>query len=78
MCFCDPGRVFSIDGSMARVATNDGLCDVSLRLIEAAGDRVQIGDWVMLSLGLVVSVVDEADGQAAFDEIAALRRGGAA
>ena len=75
MCFSDPGRICSIDGSVARVLTTDGLHDVSLRLVEAAGERVDIGDWVLVSLGLVVSVVEESEAQILFDEMMALRRG---
>ena len=75
MCFSDPGRVCSIDGSDARVETSDGLRDVSLRLIEASGEHVEVGDWVLVSLGLVVSVVTEAEAQVLFDEMTALRRG---
>jgi hydrogenase assembly chaperone HypC/HupF len=75
MCFFDPGKVCSIDGSTARVMTNDGLHDVSLRLMEAAGApvAVAVGDWVLVSLGLIVSVVDEAEATTLFNEMTALR-----
>jgi hydrogenase assembly chaperone HypC/HupF len=75
MCFSDPGRVCSIDGSNARVLTTDGEHDVSLRLMDAAGERVAIGDWVLVSLGLVVSVVDEASAKILFNEMTVHRRG---
>jgi hydrogenase assembly chaperone HypC/HupF len=75
MCFSDPGRVTAIDGSIAQVQTVDGVSEVSLRLIEATGLHVCVGDWVLVSLGLVVDVVDAAAGQAIFDEMSALRGG---
>jgi hydrogenase assembly chaperone HypC/HupF len=73
MCFTDPGQVTAIDGSIAQVQTVDGASEVSLRLIEAAGRQVCVGDWVLVSLGLVVDVVDAAAGQMIFDEMSALR-----
>jgi hydrogenase assembly chaperone HypC/HupF len=75
MCFSDPARVCSTDGTTARVLTTDGIREVSLRVIESAGERVEIGDWVMVSLGLVVSVVGAAEAKALFNEMALLRRG---
>lgn len=73
MCFADPAKVFSIDGSTARVMTDDGLQDVSLRLVEAAGDVVRPGDWVLVALGLIVSVVDDDDAQILFNRRTAIR-----
>ena len=75
MCFTDPGQVTAIDGSIALVRTVDGSTEVSLRLIEVGGRQVRVGDWVLVSLGLVVDVVDAAAGQMIFDEIFALRGG---
>jgi hydrogenase assembly chaperone HypC/HupF len=73
MCFTDPGRVTAIDGSIAHVQTVDGVTEVSLRLLAAAGRQVCVGDWVLMSLGLAVEVVDAAAGQTIFDEMSALR-----
>jgi hydrogenase expression/formation protein HypC len=76
MCFSDPGRVCAIEGSQARVRTGDGEHEVSLRLMEASGEHVVVGDWVLVSLGLVVSVVDDAAAaETLFDEMTELRRG---
>jgi hydrogenase assembly chaperone HypC/HupF len=74
MCFSEPGRVRSIDGSMVRVETADGVFDASLRVIAAGGRAVAIGDWVLMSLGLVVEVVDECEGRALLDQMRALRQ----
>lgn len=73
MCFSDPARVCSTDGSTAHVCTPEGIREVSLRVIEATGERVEAGDWVLVSLGLVVAVVDEAEGLSMFDEMVRLR-----
>jgi hydrogenase assembly chaperone HypC/HupF len=75
MCFSDPARVCSIDGATAHVLTTDGMSAVSLRVIEAAGERVEVGDWVLVSLGLVVAVVDPAEAKALFNEMTTLRQG---
>jgi hydrogenase assembly chaperone HypC/HupF len=75
MCFSDPARVCSTDGTTAHVLTTDGIREVSLRVIEAAGERVEVGDWVLVSLGLVVSVVGEAEAKVLFNEMSMLRRG---
>lgn len=73
MCFTEPGRVASIDGSMVRVDTPDGVVDASLRVIEASGRAVGVGDWVLMSLGLVVEVVDEQEGRRLFEQMHHLR-----
>jgi hydrogenase maturation factor len=74
MCFTEPGRVQSIDGSIARVATADGVCETSLRIVEAEGRPVVVGDWVLTTLGLVVAVVDEREGMQLFEQARMLRR----
>lgn len=63
MDFIDPGRVWSIDGSMARITTDQGMTDASLFTMEADRRPVHVGDWVLVVLGLVVDIVDEADGR---------------
>lgn len=73
MCFTEPGRVASIDGSMVRVETADGLMDASLRVVEASGRTVGVGDWVLMSLGLVVEVVDEGEGRRLVEQMRELR-----
>ena len=75
MCFSDPAQVCSTDGATAHVRTTEGIRKVSLRVIEAAGERVEVGDWVLVSLGLVVAVVDEVEATTLFDEMAVLRGG---
>ncbi|MGK0274194.1 MAG: hydrogenase assembly chaperone HypC/HupF [Ilumatobacter sp.] len=75
MCFSDPARVCSIDGANAHVLTTDGMSEVSLRVIAAAGERVEVGDWVLVSLGLVVAVVDQAEAEVLFNEMTTLRQG---
>ena len=74
MCFSEPGRVRSVDGSMVRVETADGVLDASLRVLEAGGRTAAVGDWVLMSLGLVVDLVDEAEGYALVEQMRALRQ----
>ena len=69
MCFTEPGRVAAIDGSMVRVETADGVLDASLRVVEASGRAVGVGDWVLMSLGLVVEVVDELEGRRLLEQM---------
>lgn len=75
MCFAEPGCVRSIDGSMVRVETVHGVVDASIRMMEAGGATVAVGDWVLMSLGLVVDVVDEADGRALMEQMRELQLG---
>jgi len=75
MCFSEPGRVLSIDESMVRVETAEGVFDASLRVVEAGGRTVMVGDWVLMALGLVVDVVDEREGRALLDQMRSLRLG---
>ena len=56
-------------GIHGRVDTVDGVCDASIRMVEAAGTTVTVGDWVLMSLGLVVDVVDEAEGRALLEQL---------
>ena len=44
-------------------------------MIDAAGEHVEVGDWVLISLGLVVAVVDDVEAEALFEEMAMLRGG---
>jgi hydrogenase maturation factor len=60
---------------MVRVDTVYGVCDASIRMVEAAGTIVAIGDWVLMSLGLVVDVVDEAEGRALLEQMRELQLG---
>ena len=73
MCFTEPGRVISLDGSMVRVDTAEGVVDACLRVVEAGGRTVEVGDWVLMSLGLVVDVVDECEGRALVEQMRSLR-----
>jgi len=73
MCFSEPGQVRSIDGSMVGIETADGVFDASLRVVEASGRTVAVGDWVLVTLGLVVDVVDEDEGRALLEQMRRLR-----
>ncbi len=68
MCLAEPGRVLSIDGSTARVATIGGPIEVSLALLGPRFDDVRSGDWVVVSAGLVLLVIPDANLPALLDE----------
>jgi hydrogenase expression/formation protein HypC len=63
MCISVPGQVRSLDGArpnraVVGVAGVDR--DVSLDMLEEA-DRPQVGDWVLVYLGMAMAKVDEAE-----------------
>ena len=68
MCFAEPGRIVSTDGSMARVATGAGEIDVSLVVLVAQGEHVVVDDWVVAALGLAIERITEQDGRRLADE----------
>ena len=63
MCFAEPGQVVSTDGPMARVATIAGDVDVSLAVLNARGEDVDVGDWVVAALGLALERIAEHEGR---------------
>ena len=73
MCFSETGQVRWVDGSMVRIETADGVLDASLRVVQAGGRTVAVGDWVLTTLGLVVDVVDECEGRAMLEQMRHLR-----
>lgn len=68
MCFAEPGRIVSTDGSMASVATGAGNVDVGLVVLVAQGEHVVVGDWVVVALGLAIERITEQDGRRLADE----------
>lgn len=68
MCFAEPGQVVSTDGPMARVATIAGDVDVSLAVLNARGEDVDVGDWVVAALGLALERIAEDEGRRLLDE----------
>ncbi len=78
MCFAEPGQVVSTDGSMARIATGSGEIDTSLAVLNARGERVEVGDWVVAALGLALELVAEDEGHRLLDERRLLLEGAGA
>jgi hydrogenase maturation factor len=64
----EPGRVASVDGTTVRVMTDAGLQDAELTLLLAQGESLHVGDWVVVSPGLVLRRVSEREGRLLFDE----------
>lgn len=61
MTFAVVGRVASIDGETARVVTIGGPIDASLVLLTAQRQPIEVGDWVIVALGLVLEMISHAD-----------------
>lgn len=78
MCLAVPGRVLSIntDNNMrsARVSFGAVIKQISLDLLPEA----VVGDYVIVHAGVAISVLDQDEAQAVFNEIAALEASRAA
>lgn len=64
MCLGEPARIVAIAGDEADVETIDGVQRVSLAVTSAQGLTTRTGDWVLVSLGLALEVLDACDGEA--------------
>lgn len=71
MCFGEPGRISTIDGSNATVDTLDGELEVSLMVLRAQHREVRPGDWVLVSLGLAIDTMCQDDALAMRAQLAA-------
>ena len=72
MCFGEPGRISTIDGSNATVDTLDGALEVSLMVLRAQHREVRPGDWVLVSLGLAIDLMDQHEALAMRAQLAEL------
>jgi hydrogenase assembly chaperone HypC/HupF len=59
MCFGDVARIESIVDRSAQVLTTKGQRTVSLDVLSAGGQKVSTGDWVVISMGFALDVIDE-------------------
>jgi len=73
MCLGEPARVRSIDGTNAAVETLDGVIEVSLVVLAAQHRAVHPGDWVVVSIGLAIDVLDAAEALELTGRLAELR-----
>ncbi|MCB0497504.1 MAG: HypC/HybG/HupF family hydrogenase formation chaperone [Cyclobacteriaceae bacterium] len=69
MCLAIPGKIESIDNQLdetfriGKVAFGEIKKDINLSMVPEA----QIGDYVMVHVGVAISVVDEDEAQRTFD-----------
>lgn len=67
MCLAIPGQVIEIVDPVKNIAKVDvgGVRrNVNVGLLEADGDRAEIGDWVLIHVGFALSKVDEEEAAA--------------
>jgi hydrogenase expression/formation protein HypC len=67
MCLAIPGRVLEVVDEHNRLAKVDvaGVQrTVNIGLLDAEGDGVQVGDWVLIHVGFALSKVDQEEAAA--------------
>lgn len=74
MCLGEPARIRTINGANATVETMDGVVDVSLMIIAAQQREVRPGDWVVVSIGLVIDILDADEAEELVTRLAEVRR----
>jgi hydrogenase maturation factor len=74
MCLGETARIVHVDGVHADVEAVDGITRVSLAVAHAQGEFPDVGDWVLISLGLAIDVVDPEEGARLAAEHRELRR----
>jgi hydrogenase expression/formation protein HypC len=70
MCLAIPGQVIEIvddENRLARVDVAGVRRNVSIGLLDADGDGVGPGDWVLIHVGFAISQVDEQEARATRD-----------
>jgi hydrogenase maturation factor len=77
MCLGETARILRLDGVHADVEAVDGIARVSLAVVHAQGDFPDVGDWVLISLGLAIETVDPEEGAQLAAEHRRLRRSAA-
>lgn len=74
MCLGEPARIRSIDGTNAIVETIEGMADVSLMIMAAQHRVVRPGDWVVVSIGLVIDMLQPDEAQQLMTRLAEVRQ----
>jgi len=67
MCLAIPGQVIEIVDEathIAKVEIGGVRRNVNVGLLDSAGERAEIGDWVLIHVGFALSKVDEAEANA--------------
>lgn len=75
MCLGIPRRVLSVDaarGAAVVEAEAEGQ-RVSIQMLQQGDDAVEVGDWVVVHMGLAMETMAEADALQTLQEIASLQ-----
>lgn len=70
MCLAIPGQILEVmdeENSLATVDVAGVRRKINIALIDTGGDRVVIGDWVLIHVGFAISRVDEDEARATLD-----------
>lgn len=66
MCLGIPGRIVEIldeDLMLAKADVGGVRRNVNIGLVHGDGERVEVGDWVLIHVGFAMSRIDEAEAQ---------------
>ena len=79
MCMSDPGRVLEMDagGEGAIVELRGRPRSISIALLTLEGTALDVGDWVLVSAGMAVERLEEAEASELMEFIEAARGEGA-
>ena len=64
MCLGIPGRIVEIideDLMLAKASVGGVKRNINIGLVHHDGDRVEVGDWVLIHVGFAMSKIDEAE-----------------
>jgi hydrogenase expression/formation protein HypC len=66
MCLGIPGRIVEIldeDLQLAKAEVSGVRRNINIGLVHGDGEKVEIGDWVLIHVGFALSKIDEAEAQ---------------
>ena len=66
MCLGIPGRIVEIldeDLMLAKAEVGGVRRNINIGLVHHDGERVEVGDWVLIHVGFAMSKIDEAEAQ---------------
>jgi hydrogenase expression/formation protein HypC len=66
MCLGIPGRIVEIvdeDLQLAKAEVSGVRRNINIGLVNGDGEKVGIGDWVLIHVGFALSKIDEAEAQ---------------
>lgn len=66
MCLAIPGKIVELvdaERQLAKVDVSGVRRIIHIGLVEDEGERVAVGDWVLIHVGFAMSKIDEAEAQ---------------